>query len=74
MGTIQEVLSGLRRKDSRAIEVRPSVGTLLVLARTLELTPEQFRRCGREDAAAALSFSVRRSTCHEYPSQFWRRN
>lgn len=54
MGTIQEALSGLRGKGSRAIEVRPSVGTLLVLARTLELTPEQFRRCGREDAAVAL--------------------
>jgi hypothetical protein len=27
---------------------------LLVLARTLELTAEQFRRCGREDAAVAL--------------------
>jgi hypothetical protein len=54
MGTIQEALSGLRGKGSRAIEVRPSVGTLLVLARTLELTPEQFRRCDREDAAVAL--------------------
>ena len=41
MGTIQEALSGLRGKGSRAVEVRPSVGTLLVLARTLDLTPEQ---------------------------------
>ncbi|WP_098459626.1 hypothetical protein [Propionicimonas paludicola] len=54
MGTIQEALSGIRGKGSHAIEVRPSVGTLLVLARTLELTPDQFRRCGREDAAVAL--------------------
>ena len=54
MGTIQEALSGLRGKGSRAVEVRPSVGTLLVLARTLDLTPEQFRRCGRQDAAVAL--------------------
>jgi len=54
MGTIQEALSGLRGQGSRAIEVRPSVGTLLVSAPSLELTPEQFRRCGREDAAVAL--------------------
>ena len=54
MGTIQEALSGLRGRGSSAIDVRPSVGTLLVLARTLELLPDQFRRCGREDAAVAL--------------------
>ena len=54
MGTIQEALSGLRGHGSKAIDVRPSVGTLLVLARTLELLPDQFRRCGREDAAVAL--------------------
>lgn len=30
------------------------MATLLVLARTLELSPDQFRRCGREDAAIAL--------------------
>lgn len=54
MGTIQEALSGVRGPAGKGIEVRPSVGTLLVLARTLELSPEQFRRCGREDAAIAL--------------------
>ena len=54
MGTIQEAVSGLRGRRSNAIDVRPSVGTLLVLARTLELLPDQFRRCGREDAAVAL--------------------
>lgn len=54
MGTIQEALSGRRGRGSSGIDVRPSVGTLLVLARTLELSPEQFRRCGREDAAIAL--------------------
>jgi len=54
MGTIQEALSGFRGPASKGIEVRPSVATLLVLARTLELTPDQFRRCGRKDAAIAL--------------------
>ena len=34
--------------------MRPSVETLLVLARTLGLSPDQLRRAGREDAAIAL--------------------
>ena len=54
VGTIQDALSGLRGRGGGAIGVRPSVGTLLVLARTLELSPDQLRRVGREDAAIAL--------------------
>lgn len=54
MGTIQEALSGRRVRPDGVIDVRPSVGTLLVLARTLELSPDQLRRAEREDAAIAL--------------------
>jgi len=54
LATVQEALRGVRGRGSRATEVRPSVATLLVLARTLELTPQQLDRCGREDAAISL--------------------
>lgn len=53
-GTIQETLSGRRGRAGSGIEVRPSVETLLVLARTLGLSPDPLRRAGREDAAIAL--------------------
>src|SRR5512141_2681970 len=56
MGTIQEALSGLRGRGSRAIEVGPSVGTLLVLARTLDLTPEQFQGAVARMLRSRLSF------------------
>lgn len=36
MGTIQEALSGRRVRPTGVVDVRPSVGTLLVLARTLD--------------------------------------
>ena len=72
VGTIQEALSGLRGRGGGAIGVRPSVGTLLVLARTLELSPDQFRRVGREDAVIALDPPGRGvSTFHGFPSRPW---
>ena len=52
--TIQEALSGRRKRPSGARDVNPSLGVLIALARILEVTPDQLRRAGRNDAATAL--------------------